>query len=184
MANICLTKLTCVGEQEKLNNLLGMLSQGGRFHEIPLSEIIDRCGIEVKDFKGSLRGDFTLVSADSHDIRFYTTTAWQAPYEVMQLLKDKFGVDIYYSAEEPGNCVYETNDKDHTYFPPFFAEIHSDREDIDSDRIFAYSEKQLLEEIENATDVKLSSLEELQEHDFGDGVEVNAGKYEITDFLL
>ena len=45
-------------------------------------------------------------------------SAWSEPSEVRMFIKKKLpGLKIYYQAEESGMCIFETNDKDGTYFP-------------------------------------------------------------------
>ena len=58
---------------------------------------------------------------DCKSLYFFTETAWQAPFEVLQLIQKVYpGLEIYFSAEGDGWDVYLTNDKKGRFFTSRF----------------------------------------------------------------
>lgn len=60
----------------------------------------------------SCRGSLQSFELMENQINLYTETAWGPMLEMWRLLCDKYlpGAEIYYTAEESGNCLYQTND--------------------------------------------------------------------------
>ena len=60
----------------------------------------------------SCRGSLQSFELMENQISLYTETAWGPMLEMWRLLCDKYlpGAEIYYTAEESGNCLYQTND--------------------------------------------------------------------------
>lgn len=51
-------------------------------------------------------------------LRVETETAWDEMGEVRKLITDKYpSLSVYFVTEEPGNCIFKTNDTDGKYFP-------------------------------------------------------------------
>lgn len=60
--------------------------------------------------------DYNIVSPDR--INLSVESAWGELAEVRKLVISKFpGIEIYHQSEEPGMCIFTTNDKDGRYFP-------------------------------------------------------------------
>ena len=77
-----------------LGNLVHVL--GGDWNKV-------YCRGVITDFKLSDQGD---------ELTIVMETAWEEMSEVRAFLHQKFpSLTILYTVEEPGNCVYETNDK-------------------------------------------------------------------------
>lgn len=68
----------------------------------------------------SCRGSLQTFELHENSINIDTETAWGPMLEMWRLLCDKYlpGADIYYTAEESGNGLYQTNDPniDGTYY--------------------------------------------------------------------
>lgn len=68
----------------------------------------------------SCRGTLQSIELLGNQINISTETAWGPMLEMWRLLCDKYlpGADIYYTAEESGNGLYQTNDPniDGTYY--------------------------------------------------------------------
>lgn len=64
-------------------------------------------------------------------LKFTTWTAWTSCYELFELICKRFPtLEYYFISEEPGCCVYITNDKDKKYFK-FGKKYHVvDKEEI------------------------------------------------------
>ena len=89
-----------------------------------LGNIVGNSGLAVWKKKENGREDFapsiscrgSLQSFELMDgqINLSTETAWGPMLEMWKLLCEKYlpGAEIYYTAEESGNCLYQTNDPD------------------------------------------------------------------------
>lgn len=69
--------------------------------------------------KVDCRGSWdNLLLHDDGTVSFCVESAWGEPYEVRELIEDKFpDIRIYYQSEEPDNVIYTTNDDTGEYFP-------------------------------------------------------------------
>ena len=93
----------------------------------------------------SCRGSLQTFELHENSINIDTETAWGPMLEMWRLLCDKYlpGADIYYTAEESGNGLYQTNDPDvaDTYYidiwepPEEFEDEESMYEAEESDAI-------------------------------------------------
>ena len=89
-----------------------------------LGNIVGNSGLAVWKKKENGREDFapsiscrgSLQSFELMDgqINLNTETAWGPMLEMWKLLCERYlpGAEIYYTAEESGNCLYQTNDPD------------------------------------------------------------------------
>lgn len=120
-----------------------------------LGNIVGNSGLAEWKVKENGREDFvpniscrgSLQTFELHDdsINIDTETAWGPMLEMWRLLCDKYlpGADIYYTAEESGNGLYQTNDPnvDGTYYidiwepPEEFEDEESMYEAEESDAI-------------------------------------------------
>lgn len=63
------------------------------------------------------RGSWSDLQFDGGTLRFNTETAWGPMDEVFDFVKTQYpSLNVFYMAEEDGNCVYATNDKEGRYF--------------------------------------------------------------------
>lgn len=93
----------------------------------------------------SCRGSLQTFELHDNNINIDTETAWGPMLEMWRLLCDKYlpGAEIYYTAEESGNGLYQTNDPDvaDTYYidiwepPEEFEDEESMYEAEESDAI-------------------------------------------------
>ena len=93
----------------------------------------------------SCRGSLQTFELHDNSINIDTETAWGPMLEMWRLLCDKYlpGAEIYYTAEESGNGLYQTNDPDvaDTYYidiwepPEEFEDAESMYEAEESDAI-------------------------------------------------
>jgi len=64
------------------------------------------------------RGSITDYDYHPDLLTIFTETAWDEMNEVRHFLCEKYpSLSIWYQTEEPGMCIYETNDASGEYFP-------------------------------------------------------------------
>ena len=80
-----------------------------------LGNLVKRLGANWQDVY--CRGTWDHLKLDCKSLYFFTETAWQAPFEVLQLIQNVYpGLKIYFSAEGDGWDFYLTNDKEGRFF--------------------------------------------------------------------
>ena len=135
MPNWCYTNISiCHNDKDKLKAFFNKVEEWRKVPYKPndfdtytlgwLGNIVGNSGLAVWTKKENGREDFvpsiscrgSLQSFELFDsnININTETAWGPMLEMWKLLCDKYlpGADIYYTAEESGNCLYQTNDPD------------------------------------------------------------------------
>lgn len=128
MPNWCISNHTIVGEEKELSELYSLM-KGLEDMKTPLVPngfgsdwlgcLIVALGKKWEDYK--CRGYWCCLERHKGSITFDTTTAWCPMNEVFDLLCEKFpSISHYYYAEEPGCCIYETNDTEGEYYPERF----------------------------------------------------------------
>lgn len=79
----------------------------------------------------SCRGEWSglTVDIDNNELRFHTMTAWAELWQLRHFLQEKYpSLTFYFRTEEPGMCIFQTNDKEGTYFPERYKVEHWDEE--------------------------------------------------------
>ena len=125
MPNWCYTIYKIQGDQESLEALDKVISTMKAIPEpyIPNGFGNLWLGCLVAILGGSsdkiyCRGQILEYEKKDGMITMGIESAWSEPSEVRKFIKKKLpGLKIYYQAEESGMCIFETNDKDGTYFP-------------------------------------------------------------------
>jgi hypothetical protein len=135
MPNWCYTNINiCHNDKEKLNAFFDKVEEWSdkqyKTNDFDngtlgwLGNIVGNSGLAEWKVKENGREDFvpsiscrgSLQTFELHDnsINIDTETAWGPMLEMWRLLCDKYlqGADIYYTAEESGNGLYQTNDPD------------------------------------------------------------------------
>lgn len=139
MPNWCECQYTCVGSEEDIQKLhctidslynatepllqsdfgkswLGCLvsALGGNWEEI-------RCRGMILDY---------WIRKNDGALSFNMESAWEEPTETRHFFESVFpGLKIFYIEEEPGNCIYRTNDSSGTYYPDrFLIDTHEGTE--------------------------------------------------------
>ena len=166
MPNWCYTNITiCHNDKNKLKDFFDKVEEWRKkpyktndFDTYSLGwlgNIVGNSGLAEWKVKENGREDFvpsiscrgSLQTFELHDdsINIDTETAWGPMLEMWRLLCDKYlpGADIYYTAEESGNGLYQTNDPDvaDTYYidiwepPEEFEDEESMYEAEESDAI-------------------------------------------------
>lgn len=107
----------------------------------------------------SCRGEFFNLQKDDSDevLRFETMTAWNELSGMRQFLRSKYpSIKFYYRSEEPGMCVYCTNDADGEYFPEQFKV-----EQWEHDDEYCGNQTEVFEIIEEKTGITVHNLDEM-----------------------
>lgn len=73
-------------------------------------------------------------------VTLLTATAWEPCLKLLKLLEKKYDVTMYYSAEEPGNALYWTNDFKEKYFG-LYKVAAQDEEGYEDDYTYATSKE-------------------------------------------
>ncbi|MGI6545477.1 MAG: hypothetical protein ACOX2M_03430 [Fastidiosipilaceae bacterium] len=127
MPNWCSTVYVITGEKNELEDFHRVLNelQGNPsrlendFGSLWLGNLLDYYGFDWEQIecRGSI-DEFSLETQDEH-LRLYTETAWSAKHKVFEMIFDKYypSLRFYYSDEELGSEIYETNDVEGVYFP-------------------------------------------------------------------
>jgi hypothetical protein len=169
MANTCFTDYTIVGEKEKVEKLHQDMM---RVFETKRKDKDDTnyesysnwLGWLVKDLLGKsykdmhCRGTFYMENELTNgELRFTTSSAWVPCSELFKSLAEKYGVAMYYYAEELGCSLLETNDSEQKYYKNRFVVSCSDCDDQ-----YFESETALVNALNAWTGKRHSTLEDLR----------------------
>ncbi len=124
MPNWCSSYVTIVGdavEVEKINTIMEEL-ENRQAPSIPngfgtawLGCLVAELGESTDDIY--CRGEWMCRTYENGELRFEIESAWSPSTEVFDLIEQKFeSLKCYYVAEEPGMCIYVTNDASGEYY--------------------------------------------------------------------
>lgn len=150
MANWCKTEYTFTGDRKSLEGIYALM-QGLEETETPdeesdfgstwLGRLAKSLGRDWQTIK--CRGSWEDLCLSDETLTFTTWTAWQPPYELMELLRLKYpGVEYFYFGEEPMNGFYETNDKEDHFYPVRYV-AHYDNGEEENEVRYATAEDTL-----------------------------------------
>ncbi len=127
------------------------------------------------------RGTWSDLQLDCKRLYFTTETAWQAPYEVLCLIKKVYpGLRIYFAAEGDGWDAYETNDDKGLFYPSRYAL------DLPGDRVYCDTINEvaqyLSDEIRQPIDANMGAIEQLIDDLEND--EINLVEFEFVHLNL
>lgn len=125
MPNWCSTAYVIEGDASEIKNLYELMKElqerkkplvENGFGTAWLGCLVVALG---KDWRNiDCRGHWYSLAMEDDTLRFDTETAWAPCEETLNLVCEKFpSLSYYYRTEEPGMCIYETNDSDGKYFP-------------------------------------------------------------------
>lgn len=90
-----------------------------------------------------------LEKVDNNTLRWWDETAWGPVLEVFDLIEAKFPeLKVYWLAEEPGMCYFESNDCEHKFFNTQFILYYNDAYETE----YFDSEEELLDFINELID--------------------------------
>lgn len=125
MPNWCYTSYLFMGDRKEIKELHGLMKRLGKRKKPLVNSDFGStwlgCLVEALDRKWQdvrCRGYWENLEISGNELRFDTVTAWCAAYEVIGLICEKYpSLNHYYYSEEPGMCIYETNDDTGLYYP-------------------------------------------------------------------
>lgn len=123
MANYCSTDVIVTGKRDSLvvlKTIMEKCEEKGKLENgwgnTWLGNLVDAFGEDWQ--KIPCRGTWDVCEDETEYLRFYTESAWAPTTELFKMIERHLpDLKIYYSAEEPGCCIYETNDVEGKYFP-------------------------------------------------------------------
>lgn len=107
----------------------------------------------------SCRGEWSelTVDIDNDELRFCTMTAWAELRQLRHFLQEKYpSLTFYFRSEEPGMCIFQTNDKEGIYFPERYKVEHWDEESE-----YCMDEKEVFDTVSDITGTTVQNLEEM-----------------------
>ena len=127
MSNWCDTEYIIIGNSESIHNLFSILEKlptiedpsynEGDFGRMWCGNLVNILGGDWKEVycRGWI-SDYKLVSQTN--LQFDVISAWDELNDWRKFILTKYpDVTIYYYSEEPGTCIYKTNDVSGNYFP-------------------------------------------------------------------
>lgn len=105
------------------------------------------------------RGEWSelTVDIDNDELRFCTMTAWAELRHLRHFLQEKYpSLTFYFRSEEPGMCIFQTNDKEGIYFPERYKVEHWDEEGE-----YCMDEKEVFDTVSDITGTTVQNLEEM-----------------------
>lgn len=97
------------------------------------------------------------VDIDNDELRFCTMTAWAELRQLRHFLQEKYpSLTFYFRSEEPGMCIFQTNDKEGIYFPERYKVEHWDEESE-----YCMDEKEVFDTVSDITGTTVQNLEEM-----------------------
>ena len=125
MPNWCYTNYVIKGREEEVaalhkiitdleNRKESLLPNG--FGKLWLGNLVHTLGGNWE--KIYCRGRILDHHIEDGSLMLLVESAWSEPSETRHFILEKFpGLEIIFQSEESGMCIFETNDKDGTYFP-------------------------------------------------------------------
>lgn len=105
------------------------------------------------------RGEWSelTVDIDNDELRFCTMTAWAELRQLRHFLQEKYpSLTFYFRSEEPGMCIFQTNDKEGIYFPERYKVEHWDEEDE-----YCTDLEEVFDMVSDITGTTVQNLEEM-----------------------
>lgn len=107
----------------------------------------------------SCRGEWSelIVNIEGNELRFCTMTAWAELRQLRHFLQKKYpSLNFYFRSEEPGMCVFQTNDTGGIYFPERYKVEHLGEEDE-----YCMDMEDVFDVISDITETTVQNLEEM-----------------------
>ena len=184
MPNWCYTNIVINHKDKtKLEDLANKISEWSHkdfcdngFHDGWLGNIVGNSGIAnpLEADSPRCRGTLTSIYFDNGQINMSTETAWAPMMKMWQMIIDKYlpDADIWYTAEEPGNCIFESNDPDvigkyyiDIWEPPEGFEDEESIYEAEEDDVIDFLQR-VLKTKENNIDVLFNMTDEIEDRWF------------------
>lgn len=188
MANICLTNYIVTGKESELRDLYSKMEFANESENaLDISYcyfLVTTLGCEYPDFY--CRGDFYDVFIEEKEgeppyLSFVIESAWRELSEWRAFINSKYPhLKFYFIAEEYGEDIFETNDKDHKYFvDKYILHIDGDNE------YFRFDEQEdIVKRINGATNLNVKTFDEcLALSDTLDSDDPNYFRIRVIDYV-
>lgn len=123
MANYSYTSVKIIDELPSLENLRNsLICETGEKTEYDVLEELGYSNEELDDM--DLRGyiNYFVLDKDKEILNIFITHKWCSPIDFLRAIAEKFpDASIYYSTEETGCEVFETNDFDGEFFDRYIV---------------------------------------------------------------
>ena len=127
MPNWAYTQYIATGDKERLKKLHSVMSEledmkspglhENGFGSTWLGNLVIKLGGDWKQVYCRGSWDNLLLHEDG-TVSFSVESAWGELYDIRKFIEEQFpGVRLYFQCEEPGMCIYQTNDDTGDYFP-------------------------------------------------------------------
>lgn len=124
MANLCDITYKCVGDSEEVESLYKILEDLRQKQESStdylgkdwLGHLVNALGGNAE--KEQCRGEIVDFDFCDNIVTIWQSTKWCEQEDVRKNIKRKFpSIKVYYMEEEPGCCIFTTNDAEGCFFP-------------------------------------------------------------------
>jgi hypothetical protein len=130
MPNWCFTSYVFEGDRKELKALHKKLlslnnpsepENSASFGKLWLGNVVELFGGDSKEIR--CRGELSDITLLDDILKFDAMTAWAEMNEVWDLVMSKYkSLRYFYSAEEPGDIYYCTNDSEFKYFHRYLVD--------------------------------------------------------------
>lgn len=130
MSNPAFMSVSIVGDRRQMRSLYQkmirlqnrkepLIENGFYYPKRWLGNLVARLGGDWHELY--CRGTWDYLKINNKSLYFFTESAWQAPFDVLHLIKKVYpGLEIYFSAEGDGWDTYLTNDAERRFFTSRF----------------------------------------------------------------
>jgi hypothetical protein len=125
MANYSSTEVTILGNDKEINELYNLMVKLENMKEPAVKNgfgttwlgcLVEALGSSWQEV--SCRGEWSCLELNDGIITFSTESAWSAPIEVFDFIKQKFpSIEIFFLSTEPGCEYYVVNDPEGRFYP-------------------------------------------------------------------
>ncbi len=182
-----------VGDRQQVRSLYGkmlrlqnrkktLVENGFYYPKRWLGNLVARLGADWHDVY--CRGTWADLKLDDKSLYFFTETAWQAPFEVLQLIQKVYPeLEIFFSAIVDGWDFYLTNDKEGRFFKNRFEldmppeNDYYDTIDEVAERIGTYIGRH----VEPTKDAIYAAIEEFDETNDDMNAYINLKEFKVVE---
>ena len=192
MSNPAFMSVCIVGDRRQMRSLYQkmlrlqnrkepLIENGFYYPKRWLGNLVARLGGDYK--KVCCRGMWADLSLNNKRLYFFTESAWQAPFDVLHLIKKVYpGLEIYFSADGDGWDFYLTNDVEGRFFTSRF-ELDMPQESDYYDTIEEVAElvgNYIGHHIEPTKEAVYAAIEEWEEDNDDINAYINLKEFEIV----
>ena len=194
MSNPAFMSVCFVGDRRQMRSLYGkmlrlqnrkrpLVENGFYYPKRWLGNLVVRLGADCQEVY--CRGTWDNLRIEKSVLSFCTESAWQAPFEVLQLIQKVYPrLEIFFSAIGDGWDFYLTNDKEGRFFSSRFEldmppenDYYDTIEEV-AERIGAYIGR----DIEPSKEAVYAAIDEFDETNEDMDAYINLKEFEVVEF--